>query len=62
MAKKGKGNRQQVILECTTCRAGETGGVSRYVSVKNRKNTTERIELSKYCRFERKHTPHKEVK
>lgn len=55
-------NRIQVILECTTCRKAETPGVSRYVSTKNRRNTTERIELSKYCRYERKHTPHKEVK
>lgn len=62
MAKKGKGNRVQVIMECTTCRASAVPGVSRYVTVKNRRNTTERIELKKYCRFERKHTPHREVK
>lgn len=62
MAKKGKGNRIQVILECTTCRATATPGVSRYVSMKNRKNDPERLEIKKYCRYERKHTPHKEVK
>lgn len=62
MAKKGKGNRIQVIMECTTCRAAAIPGVSRYVTVKNRRNTTERIELKKYCRFERKHTLHREVK
>lgn len=55
-------NRIQVILECTTCRKSGVPGVSRYVSVKNRKNTTDRIEIKKYCKFERKHTPHKEVK
>jgi large subunit ribosomal protein L33 len=55
-------NRVQVILECTTCRKSDSPGVSRYVSVKNRRNTTERIELKKYCKHERKHTVHKEIK
>lgn len=54
--------RVQVILECTECRKNSQPGVSRYVSMKNRRNTTERIELSKYCKFERKHTPHREIK
>lgn len=60
MAKKG--NRVQVIMECTTCRQSEVPGVSRYVTVKNRRNSTERIELKKYCRFEKKHTVHKEIR
>lgn len=55
-------NRIQVILECTTCRESGKPGVSRYVTTKNRRTTTNRIELNKYCKFERKHTPHKEVK
>ena len=55
-------NRIQVILECTTCRKNTSPGVSRYVTTKNRRNTTERIELKKYCKFERKHTLHKEIK
>jgi len=55
-------NRIQVILECTTCRTSGLPGVSRYVSRKNRKTTTARVELNKYCKFERKHTPHKEIK
>ena len=55
-------NRVQVILECTTCRTSGLPGVSRYSTRKNRKTTTERVELSKYCKFEKKHTPHKEVK
>lgn len=54
--------RIQVILECTECRTSGVPGVSRYVSTKNRRNTTERIELKKYCKFQRKHTPHKEIK
>lgn len=61
MAKKG--NRIQVILECTECaNNAETSGVSRYHTYKNRRNTTERIELKKYCSAERKHTVHREVK
>jgi large subunit ribosomal protein L33 len=60
MAKKQ--NRIQVILECTSCRKSGLPGVSRYVSIKNRANTTDRIELKKYCKFERKHTVHKEIK
>lgn len=54
--------RVQVILECTTCRSSGVPGVSRYVTTKNRRTTTERVELQKYCKFERKHTLHKEIK
>ncbi|MCL5271718.1 MAG: 50S ribosomal protein L33 [bacterium] len=55
-------NRVQVILECTECRKSGQPGVSRYVTVKNRRNTTARVELNKYCKFERKHTLHRETK
>lgn len=60
MAKKG--NRVQVILECTEGRAADTPGVSRYVTIKNRKNTPGRIELKKYSKFLKRHTIHREVK
>jgi large subunit ribosomal protein L33 len=60
MAKKG--NRVQVILECTESRSSDVPGVSRYVTVKNRKNTTARIELKKYNKFLKRHTVHREVK
>lgn len=60
MAKKG--NRVQVILECTESRSSGIPGVSRYVTVKNKKNTTERIELKKYNKFLKKVTVHREVK
>lgn len=36
--------------------------MSRYVTMKNRKNTTARIELKKYNPFMKKHTVHKEIK
>ena len=29
---------------------------------KNKKNNPDRIEMKKYCRFCKKHTPHKETK
>lgn len=60
MAKKG--NRIQVILECTEHRASGRPGTSRYISTKNRKNTPERVELRKYNPILRKYTIHKEIK
>jgi large subunit ribosomal protein L33 len=33
-----------------------------YSTTKNKKKTTERLELSKFCAFCRKHTSHKETK
>lgn len=57
-----KGPRVVVHLECQTCRSSGVPGVSRYSSTKNKKKTPERIEIKKYCKFERKHTVHKEIK
>lgn len=54
---KGKENRIKVILECT-----ESPGTSRYSTMKNRRNTTGRIELKKYNPVLRKHTLHREIK
>ena len=61
MAKK-KGNRIQVILECTEHKASGLSGVSRYITTKNRKNTPERIELKKFNPIMKKVTVHKEIK
>lgn len=62
MAKKGD-RRIQVRLECTECRQNpDQPGVYRYHTVKNKKNTTARIELNKYCPYDRKVTLFKEVK
>ena len=60
MAKKG--NRIQVILECTEHKTSNLPGMSRYITTKNRKNTTERIELKKYNSIMKKYTVHKEIK
>ncbi len=48
--------REQVILACSECKRRN------YSTMKNKRNTTERLELSKYCRYCRKHTPHREAK
>ena len=60
MAKKG--NRVQVILECTEQNGSGVPGMSRYITTKNKKNTPERIELKKYNPYMRKVTLHKEIK
>ncbi len=60
MAKKG--NRIQVILECTEHKESGKPGTSRYVTTKNKKNTTERIELKKYNSVLKRMTVHKEIK
>lgn len=62
MAKKAKGNRIQVILECTEHKESGLSGVSRYITTKNRKNTPDRIELKKFNSIMRKYTVHKEIK
>lgn len=62
MAKKGKGNRVQVILECTEHKQSGLPGISRYITTKNRKNTTQRLELRKYNPILKKYTIHKEIK
>ena len=62
MAKKAKGNRVQVILECTEQKASGVPGMSRYITTKNRKNTTERLELKKYNPYLKKVTVPKEIK
>ena len=60
MAKKG--NRIQVILECTEHKATGLAGTSRHITTKNRKNTPERIELKKYNAVLKNYTVHKEIK
>ena len=62
MARKSKGNRVQVILECTEHKESGVAGTSRYITTKNRKNTTERLELKKYNPILKKVTVHREIK
>lgn len=49
-------NRQGKTLVCTVCNQ------ENYRVEKNVKHTTDRLELSKYCPFCRKHTLHREKK
>ena len=60
MAKKG--NRIQVIMECTEHKNSGMPGTSRYITTKNKKNTTERLELKKFNAVLKKYTVHKEIK
>ncbi len=60
MAKKG--NRVQVILECTEHKATGKSGISRYVTTKNKKNSPDRMELKKFNSILNKMTVHKEIK
>jgi large subunit ribosomal protein L33 len=60
MAKKG--NRIQVILECTEHKASGVAGTSRYITTKNKKNTTDRLEIKKFNPVLKRVTVHKEIK
>lgn len=62
MAKKAKGNRLQVILECTEHKESGLPGTSRYITTKNRKNTPDRMEIKKYNSVLKRYTVHKEIK
>lgn len=62
MAKKSKGNRIQVILECTEHKESGMPGTSRYVTQKNRKNTPARLELKKFNAVLKRYTVHREIK
>ena len=48
--------RVKVILRCEECKQRN------YNTMKNKKNTSDRLGLSKYCPFCRKHTKHIETK
>ena len=48
--------REIITLQCT-----ETGDKN-YTTTKNRRTHPDRMELKKYCKWCRKHTPHKETK
>ncbi|HAZ64326.1 MAG TPA: 50S ribosomal protein L33 [Armatimonadetes bacterium] len=63
MGSKSKDIRGNVTLECTECRASkEQAGVWRYSTTKNRRNTSGRLELKKYCKYCRKHTAFRETR
>jgi large subunit ribosomal protein L33 len=53
--------RELVTLECTEARK-EGKPPSRYITTRNKKTQTEKVELMKYNRFLRRHTLHREIK
>ena len=55
MAKKGEA-RERITLQCTVCKNQS------YRTQKNKKNTTERLELKKFCPKCAQTTLHKETK
>ena len=60
MAKKG--NRIQVILECTEHKTTGVAGTSRYITTKSKKNTPDRLEIKKFNPILKRVTVHKEIK
>ena len=48
--------REIITLACTDCKR------LNYSTTKNRRKSSERLEMSKFCRSCRKHTAHKESK
>lgn len=48
--------REKITLVCTSCKR------KNYMSMKNKRNDPDRIELMKYCSAEHKHVLHKEGK
>jgi large subunit ribosomal protein L33 len=45
-----------ITLECTACKQRN------YSTTKNKRANAEKLELSKFCKFCRKHVNHKETK
>lgn len=57
MAKKGAGEVRVVVnMACEDCKHRN------YSTTKNKRNTQERLQLKKYCRWCRTHTAHRETK
>jgi large subunit ribosomal protein L33 len=48
--------REIITLECTECKNRN------YTTTKNKRLHSDRLEVKKYCRKDRKHTLHKETK
>ena len=48
--------RDIIILACTDCKRRN------YNTTKNKRKTTDRLEMKKYCRWCRRHTAHRETK
>ena len=53
--------REMITIECTEARK-EGKSPSRYVTSRNKKLKTEKLEIKKYNHFLRRHTMHREIK
>ena len=53
---KSSDKRVAVTLACEVCKR------RKYITLKNKVHDRERIELKKYCRWDRQHTVHKETR
>jgi large subunit ribosomal protein L33 len=47
---------EMVLLECAEC------GRQNYSTFRNKKKMANKVEKKKYCRWDKKHTVHKEAK
>jgi large subunit ribosomal protein L33 len=62
---KRKEVRSFIIIECIECRSNIIKprlGVSRYITSKNKRNTSDKLDIAKHCKYCNKHTRHKEIK
>ncbi|MDA8162212.1 MAG: 50S ribosomal protein L33 [Desulfobacteraceae bacterium] len=48
--------RDIITLACTECKRRN------YTTTKNKRTTPDKLQLKKYCRFDKRHTLHKESK
>ena len=55
MAKKTTGV-EKIAMQCTECKR------KNYTTYKNRKNMQGKLELNKFCKWDKKYTLHKEAK
>jgi large subunit ribosomal protein L33 len=56
MAKAKAKNIELIALKCSECNR------KNYTTQKNKRNSQGKIEFRKYCKFDKKHTLHKETK
>ncbi|MCF6286899.1 MAG: 50S ribosomal protein L33 [Candidatus Hydrogenedentes bacterium] len=48
--------REKITLQCTECKRRN------YTGTRDKRQHPDRLELKKYCKFERKHTLHRETR
>ena len=56
MAAKKSGSTEKIALQCSECKR------KNYTTYKNKKNIQGKLELNKFCKWDKKYTVHKEAK